>query len=233
MLLTHLKLAFRRFLNNKGYSFVNLLGLTAGLSTCLFIFLYVQEENSFDRFQEDHERIFRVTTTYTAEGNKTELANTYAPLSELLKTSFSGAKQITRYFPYNALINNPDNNTSFQESALYIADSSFFRIFSFPFLQGNPHTSLQQPNGVVLSRSTARRYFGDEDPMGKTLLAENQTSLVVTGVVESIAPNSTLQFDMVASYGVARSLFGYPFDDGQRGGWYYPPVYTFVKFPDT
>ena len=232
MFYNYFKLALRRLLNRKGYSIINLLGLTAGLVACLFIFLYVQDEMHFDKFHQDHERIFRVTTMETEEGLSRHKANAYAPLADLLETGFPGAKQIARYFPYNASVKNPSNNALYQEAEFFFADSLFFEIFDFQFLAGDQTTALNQPNSIVLSEPTARRYFGDSNPMGQTLLAEGETEFIVTGIVVPPPGHSTLQFDLIASYKSARSIFGYAFDDSQRGGWYYPPVFTFVKFPD-
>lgn len=217
---------------HRGHSIINLLGLATGMAACLFIFLYIQDEKSFDRFHSDYQRIFRVTTKQTEDGQLRHFAHAYAPLAERLNTGFPGAKQIVRYLPFNAAVKNPQNNTLFQEAGFYFADSLFFEVFDFQLIDGEPSEVLQLPNSIVLTEGAARRYFGDGNPLGQSLIVEGETEMTVTGVVTTVPGQSSLQFDMVANYGSARKVFGYAFDDPRRGGWYYPPVFTFIRFPD-
>jgi putative ABC transport system permease protein len=129
-------------------------------------------------------------------------------------------------------VKNPDNNTLFQEANFYFADSVFFEVFDFRFLMGDKATALRQPNSLVLTRATARRYFGDGDPLGKTLAVEGKDQLTVTGVIEDLPSYSTLRFELLAPVSSARKVLDFDFDNIQRGAWYYPAVHTFVKFPD-
>lgn len=133
MIYYHIKLALRRLTRQKAYSIVNLIGLSLGFATCLIVFLYIQDENRFDKFHLDHERLFRVTTIETDEGVSRHLANAYAPLAALLNTGFPGAKQIVRFFPFNGMVKNPANNALFQEPNFCLADSLFFEVFDFYF----------------------------------------------------------------------------------------------------
>ena len=232
MIVNYLKLAWRRMTGHKGHTVINVLGLTAGVAACLFIFLYIKDEKSFDRFHADHQRIYRVTTKQTEEGQLRHFAHSFAPLAERLNAGFPGARQIVRYLPFNAAVKNPQNNTLFQEAGFCFADSLFFEVFDFQLLAGDPSEVLQLPNSIVLTEEAARRYFGDGHALGQSLFVEGETEMTVTGIVATPPAQSTLQFDMVANYGSARKVFGYAFDDPNRGGWYYPPVFTFIKFPD-
>ena len=232
MLKKYFQFAGRQLLNAKNYSVINIFGLGVGIAACLIILLYINEEWSYDSFHEDADTIYRFTTIETEdEGVVRHLANAYPPLAPLLASVFPEMERVCRYFPKNLSVKNPENNLLNQESNFFFADSVFFEMFTFQFEQGAPETALVQPNSVVLTRSTARRYFNDENPVGKSLLLEGGIDVRVTGVIEDIPANSSLQFDFVAAMPTVRKVMGDWALDPQHS-WYYPPMYTFARIPN-
>ncbi len=231
MLKKHLQFTGRQLLNAKNYAFINIFGLAVGIAACLLILLYVNEEWSYDSFHEHTEDIYRITTLENEDGTIRHLANAYPPLAPLLSSTFPEMEQVCRYFPYNLSVKNPENNLLNQESSFFFADSVFFELFSFRFEQGLPEKVLDQPNAVVLTRSTAQRYFNTQNPIGKSLLLEGNISVQVSGVIEDLPDNSSLQFDFVAAMPLVRKVLG-DWALHPQHSWYYPPMYTFAKIPN-
>ncbi|MEL7427079.1 MAG: ABC transporter permease, partial [Bacteroidota bacterium] len=229
MLKKYLQFSGRQLLNAKNYAVINIFGLAVGIAACLLILLYINEEWSYDAFHENSDSIYRFTTIETEEeGVVRHLANSYSPLAPLLESAFPEMEQVCRYFPRSLSVKNPENNLLVQEGRFFFADSVFFEMFSFEFKQGAPSTVLTQPNSVVLTQSTAQRYFDEEDPIGKSLLLEGGVDVRVTGVIEDIPANCSLQFDFLATMSVIRKVMGDWVLDPQQA-WYYPPMYTFAK----
>jgi len=229
MLKKYFQFASRQLLQAKNYAIINIFGLAVGIAACLIILLYINEEWSYDTFHADADDIYRITTKETEDdGIVRHLANAYPPLAPLLASTYPELEEVCRYFPKNLSVKNPENNVLNQEDHFFFADSVFFEMFSFQFEQGEPATALDQPNGVVLTRSTAHRYFKDQDPMGKSLLLEGTMDVRVTGVVEDLPKNSSLQFDFVAAMPMVRKVMG-DWALHPQHSWHYPPMYTFAK----
>lgn len=231
MLKKYLQFTTRQLFNAKNYALINIFGLAVGIAACLIIFLYINEEWSYDSFHKESDQIYRFTTIENEDGTLRHLANAYPPLAPLLSATFPEMEQVCRYFPNNISVKNPENNLLNQESHFFFADSVFFELFSFNFEQGQPATALDQPNGVVLTRSTAERYFSNQNPIGKSLLLEGNISVEVTGVIEDIPANSSLQFDFVAAMPTVRKVMG-DWALHPQHSWYYPPMYTFARIPN-
>lgn len=229
MLKKYFQFASRQLLQAKNYAVINIFGLAVGIAACLIILLYINEEWSYDTFHADADDIYRITTLETEDdGIVRHLANAYPPLASLLASTYPELEEVCRYFPKNLSVKNPENNVLNQEDHFFFADSVFFEMFSFQFEQGEPATALDQPNGVVLTRSTAHRYFKDQDPMGKSLLLEGTMDVRVSGIVEDPPKNSSLQFDFVAAMPMVRKVMG-DWALHPQHSWYYPPMYTFAK----
>lgn len=198
MLQNFFKIALRNFRKQKVYTFINVLGLTVGLTTCILIFLYVQDEVSYDKHFSDADRIFRLEHfSERPEGEFHWAASTGDIIPEVTRRYpqiEAGAKILPSRRP--TVFHLDDKH--FSEENLIYADSTFFTIFSFPWIYGNPETALNGPEKVVLTRSTAERYFGYEDPVGKSLKTDGN-SFVVSGVVEDVPVNTHFHFDMVIS----------------------------------
>ena len=198
MLKNYLKVAYRNLFKNPSYTFINVAGLAAGIAACLLIAFFIRDELAFDRFHANGDRIARVTSAYTDEAGSRAFARTYPAIAPSLRTDFSEVLETVRFQRYQGALRQGD--LIFNEDRMFFAGASIFGIFTFPLLRGNPETALTQPNSAVLTESTARRYFGNEDPMGKTVALSDTLEFAVTGVAADVPAQSHLQFDILLSY---------------------------------
>ena len=190
-----IKIALRRIKRQKGTSFLNIAGLTLGMACFILIVLWVRNELSFDKFHTKKDRLFRIQNKHSNGDCVNSI--TYA-LPPVLKDKYPEVEEMARVWPWHrSLVKYQDK--SFDEENYYLTDPGFFKMFSFPFIHGDPESALQDKYSVVLTQKAAQRYFGDENPVGKILyLAAHDADFKVTGVIENIPPNSHLQFDMVS-----------------------------------
>lgn len=193
----HLRLALRHLLKRKAYTAINVAGLAVGLACCLLIGLYVRQELSYDRFHEQADRIYRVVLDEHTERGVARKAVTAGYVGPLLQETLGGVERAVRLGPMNMLLQRGAHR--FRERAVLWADASVFDVFSFHLLRGDSRTALVAPHSLVLTEATARKYFGDADPLGQPILVDNTTSYTVTGVVAAPPANSHLQFDLLAS----------------------------------
>ncbi len=202
----YLKMAFRNIQKYKGYSIINIAGLTLGMTCCIFILLWVQHELSYDRFHEHADGLYRVID-YEKYSNGEELTFSTNPpaLAPVLKEEYPEITELCRIVePDGAVIRYQDN--SFNEENILCADPAFFFMFSFPFVKGEKETVLQDPFSIVISEKMANKYFDDVEAVGKTLRINNQTDFLVTGIFKDIPSNSHLQFDFVLPFEAAKLL---------------------------
>lgn len=222
MLKSYLITAVRSLTRNKVLSFINTSGLAIGIAACLLASFYMYEEFTYDTFHDEHERIYRVVLdAYEDEG---AFASTPLPVGPALQEDFSEIKSMTRFQKMDNFLVRNDDNIFFEQ--MTVVDSGFFDVFSFNLLKGNPATALTQPNQIVLTESSAKKYFGDEDPIGKTLLVgtSGRYNSVVTGVVADAPGNSQLQFDFLLSFATIQKA-GIPVTL-----WFQMPMnYTYVR----
>ncbi|MFC2121317.1 ABC transporter permease [Bacteroidota bacterium] len=228
MIKNYFKTAIRNLLKYKGYSLINILGLTFGLVCTLFISIYIYNEITYDSFHEDSELIYRVGVKGKMLGNDLDMAVTASPMHEALKNEYPEISGVTRiYWEGGRLFKYGD--TKFFEPAeeLMFADSTFFEVFSFKILKGNPETALDNPFSIILTENYAKKYFGDEDPIGKSMQVENDTTLVeVTAVIEDCPPNSHFHFNMIGSL--------VTLGQSRNESWLSHNLYTYIKlFPNT
>lgn len=196
MLYNYLKIAVRNLRKYKGYMLINIVGLAVGIAVCLLIFQYVSHELSYDRYHEKSDRIYRITMKRT----DTNYGVTPSMISPTLQQLYPEVKSGVRIYhsgSYRPLTIRRGDRI-FEERSFAYVDSSLFDIFSFQLLAGNPETALTRPNTVVISRDIARKYFGDESPVGKSLQV-NDREFEVTGVMDEIPANSHFRFDFFAS----------------------------------
>ncbi|MDX2246819.1 MAG: ABC transporter permease [Bacteroidia bacterium] len=193
----YLKIAWRSMLRQKLYSFINISGLAIGLTCFLLIFLYVQHELSYDRFYENADQIYRVYQRM--EGNTylgtDKVAYTTVGLAPTLVAEYPEVNHATTIRDRSSLLSYNENN--FYEEGIN-ADPHFFEVFRHPLLRGNPATALKKDKSLVLTESLARKMFGDEDPMGKTVLYRNIDEFIVTGILKDIPTNSSLKFSFLS-----------------------------------
>ncbi len=205
MLKNYLTIAIRYLRRNRIFSLINIAGLGLGMACCLFIFLFVQDELSYDRFHEKADRIYQLT--YHAPNN-----NAYArippPIGPRMTENFQEVEAAARLFSRNISVRVPQQGnghfTDFEEEDVFFADSTLFNIFTFHFLAGNPAENLSGPNTVILTRSIAEKYFGTDwlqkEVLGKTLTFIGQHPFKIVGVVEDMPTNSHWQFSMLVPY---------------------------------
>ncbi len=197
--------ALRALRRNWNYTIINIVGLTLGLACCLLLFLAIRYELSYDRHNTNADRTYRLITHNTkSEGNG---RNVGIPLPALaaLRTDFPELKhQLTMvYDTYGGLVRvNAKKASKFQESAgvIGIVEPAYFQLFDYQWKQGNPKTALSNPNTVVLSERMTRKYFGNTDPIGKTIRIDNKLDFVVTGVVQNPPATTSLPFEVLLSF---------------------------------
>ncbi|EOR93500.1 putative ABC transporter permease [Arcticibacter svalbardensis MN12-7] len=194
MLNNYLKIAWRNLYKNKVFSLIHILGLTIGITVCMMIFLFIMNEFSMDRFHQKGKNIYRVMRS--AEAFKIKVPYLSGPYAPALLNDFpTEIKKAVRVMTSQKLIS--FGNHAFNEKKVYVVDSDFFSLFTFPLIKGDAHTALKDPGNVVLTESTAKKYFGDEDPMGKVIEMDKHQPLKVTGVAKDVPSNSHLNFDLV------------------------------------
>jgi putative ABC transport system permease protein len=197
MFKNYLKTAWRNLVKDKVFSFINILGLSIGIAVCMMIFLFIMNEFSFDRFHKQGDRIYRVTRGFNENGKESYVSYLSWPYGPALLNDFkSEILKAVRVNPNDDLVK--ANNKSFHEMHVLDVDSDFFSLFSFPLLRGDAAGVLKQPNNVVLTETTAKKYFGNiDDAMGKTILMDKTLSLKVTGIAKDVPSDSHLTFDVV------------------------------------
>ena len=183
MLKHHLKLALRYFVRHKGHSVLNVAGLAVGLACCLLIAAYVRDELQYDRLHARRDRIYRVT--FQLEGFA-EGANNPAPLGPALAQHYPEIRTSVRVFKHWFAPLLAHGDKGFIEERVFFADSAFLSLFSFPLVRGDRATALQKPNAVLLTQSSAQKYFGTEDPVGRQLRYNAELELTVTGVLADV-----------------------------------------------
>ena len=226
MLKNYLKIALRQVRRQKGYAFINVSGLAIGIVCCLFILLFVRDEMSYDRFYENADRIVRlIEDVHTV--NQTLYQATSAPaMGPNLLLDYPEVLHAVRFLRTDRLLQYGD--LRFQESHIAFADSTVFEIFDFPLLRGDAKTALTAPYSVVLTASVARKYFGDEDPMGKTMTLENEQALTVTGVLRDLPGNTHLPFDILLSFTTLEAMV----TSNLQQNWGWNSYYTYLLLPE-
>jgi len=205
MFRNYIKIAFRNLWKHKGYTAIHISGLAIGLACCILIYLFVNDELRYDRHHQHAENIYRVTTDMLVGGNEFPLAATSFPMSPALKNDYPEIAATTRVVDWgNPLISR--ENERFYENEFWWADPAIFEIFTLPLQKGDPRTALAEPNSVVLTEASALKYFGDENPLGKTLTYENQRELQVTGVLAPLPASSHLKFDFLGSFATLEDM---------------------------
>ncbi|MCL4539237.1 MAG: ABC transporter permease [Bacteroidetes bacterium] len=199
MLGNYLKTALRNLLRFKVYSAINIVGLAVGMAACMLISLYVQKDMSFDKFNRNYGRIYRVVDVWTQNGNVAPWSLTPTGYANAFVNDFPGVRAVRiSHGMGSGVVKYRDR--LFKADGLILADSTFFDVFSFPLIEGNPKTALAEPFSVVLSQSEARKIFGGSDPMGKMITVNNQFDLRVTGVAKDAPGNSSIQFNYLVSF---------------------------------
>ncbi len=211
MLKNYLVTAWRNIVRAKGFSLLNIAGLAVGLAVCLLILLYVRAETGYDAFHEHADRVYRIQNASldpdgSIRGEFATLAPSFAPL---LRNDFPEIERLARTWnPSGTVVRSGDR--TFTEERFFFAEPEIFDILTLPFLQGDPAKALADVGSIVLSRTTARKFFGESDAMGRSLVlpSRNNMEFRVTGVMEDVPPHSHIHFDFLASYLALKGLSG-------------------------
>jgi len=222
MLFNYIKISFRKFTKQKFYSLLNIFGLATGMATVILIMLYVLDELSYDKFHTHEKNLYRVVENQYYSGQPVfPVAVTPGPLADGLKAEFPEVEMATRvHFGWNAF---QHDEARFDDRGIYV-DKEFLRMFDFPFLQGDSASVLKELNSIVLTEELAKKVFGNEDAIGKTLRVNRERDVIVTGILKDIPRNSHLQFSFMMPM-EQRLLEVTPFrDDWDSNG-----LYTYLK----
>lgn len=198
MIKNYFKIAFRNLRKNKIFSIINILGLAIGLTCFMFIAVFVYNELSFDRYADDAKDIYRVQVSVTGNGDVAVYPNVDVAVGEGIKNAFPEVKASTRVSPAKDFVKYEDKQ--FKEEHLAFADSNFLQIFSIPLIEGSNQNALKEPNSVVISKALAKKYFGNADALGKSLLiGTHDVAYKVTGIIDKVPDNSHFHFDAFLS----------------------------------
>ena len=201
---SYLKTAWRKMKRQKGYAFINVASLAVGLAGALFIWLWVQDELNFDRFHANAPSLFRVEQDQAGgQGNFHVYVSQY-PMGPAIQSAIPEIKRSVRYAWASGLVRYGEK--AFFEDAVRAVDPGFLESFTFPLVRGDRASALAGPRSIILTEETAAKYFGSEDPIGKTLVVNNTHSLAVTAVAKNVPANSTITFDMLVPFEFLRSL---------------------------
>lgn len=201
MLKNYFKVALRNILKYKFFSAINVLGLSIGMACCLFIFIYVMDEISYDRFHKNVENIYRVALHGKIAGQEIYTTSSSWPVAAAMTDEITGVTEALRLWPRQAGLVFKNGDKSFTEKKIFYADSNFFHFFSFKLLQGDPETALKEPNTIVLTPEMAQKYFGSENVVGNLLTIGNDNkSFKVTGIVEPAPGNSHFHYNALISF---------------------------------
>ncbi len=231
MFKNYLKVSFRNFVRNKVYSSINLSGLIVGIAACLLISLHVIEEFSYDNFHPYSKDTYRVVMDMYAKGElRTKSAPIYAAVGPNLAKDFPEIVAAMRILPFGGGVysvrQEDGSQIRFNEEKAVLADPNFFELFGFKLIDGDPKNVLSEPRQIVISESTAKRYFGNKNPIGENIVWRGRDDTKVTGVFEDFPENSHMQFDMITSL---KSWEGYD-EWVNNWGWY--DFYTFIRLSE-
>jgi putative ABC transport system permease protein len=198
MFRNYFKTALRNLWKNKGFSAINIIGLAIGLSTCLLILIYVMDELSYDRYNKNADRIYRLDGEIKFGGNHFILAVAPAPAGPAMRQDFPEIEKEVRFRGYGGLLVKKGGQNIREESVIY-ADSTLFDVFTLPMLAGDPHTALVEPRTVVITEKMAKKYFNEIQVVGRNLVINDSIPYKVTGVIRDLPEQSHFHYDLYVS----------------------------------
>jgi putative ABC transport system permease protein len=210
MFKNYFKLAYRNITKDKAYSIINITGLAIGLASSILILLWVQNELSYDKFHKNAGQIYRIASDF----GDSKTADNSAGMPAGLKAEMPIVKNTVRLGQSLSTLLETGNK-KFEEKKVFYADSSFLDIFSYPLVKGDRATALKQTDAILITQEMATKYFGNEDPIGKVIRADNKDNVIVTGVLANIPANSDLQFDFI----LPMASLAKTFDDLKNNVW--------------
>ena len=206
MFKNYLKTAFRNLQKTKMFSLINICGLAIGMAAFLLILHYVHFEKSYDKFHENSERIYRLRYERTdSKGDAVRFASCCPPAAARICGKYPKVEKIGRMLHYSAIVS--FDNIKFREERMYFTEPEVFEVLKFKFSKGDPLTGLKEPNKTFISYATAKKYFGDLNPIGKTISVDKKNDYQVVGIFDDIPQNSHLKFDILLPWKNLESIF--------------------------
>lgn len=236
MIANYLKIAYRNLLRRKGFAALNIAGLSIGICSCLLIFHYVSYEKNYDTFQEGYTNIYRLRLDSYQQGQLAwKSATSYPAFGPTMKKDFAEVEAFCRLYDADILLANDERHIKFKEEKGYFADAAAISMLGIELIKGNPATALLAPYKLILTESMARKYFGNEDPLGKTLTVRESDytkSLEVAGIMKDFPSNSHLTINHLVSYATLTSIQRDVYQDTSNAtetnfGWY--DFYTYLQ----
>jgi len=229
MLRNYFIVAWRNLLRSRTISLINIFGLAVGLLVCGLIYQYVHFELSYDKFQMNGDRLYRVALENTISDKPGPSATNHPAAGPAMERDFPEVEASTRFIRTSFFVNtltvsyqaNDGEQKTFVEDKMYLADTPFLTMFSYPLIEGDPLTALKEPRSVVISESMKQKYFGNEPAMGKEISLNRDLNLVVTGIMKDIPPNSHLSFNSLVSFSTLGESWGYD-------QWRWPEFYNYI-----
>jgi putative ABC transport system permease protein len=217
----HLIVAWRNIKKGKAYSALNIIGLAIGMACCVLIFLYVQHELGYDKYHQGGNRIFRVAQKIQKDSAELDTARVATPLIPAIRNNFPEVESAVRFqlSTWDNLVERKE--TKHYEDWVMIAENDLFNVFTIPFVRGNPQNALDRPNTVVITERIARKYFGQDDPVGQTLVLWGRDR-EVTGVVADSPENTHLKYDVIMSLSGLEKVWN-------LDNWGWTGFYAYVK----
>ncbi len=219
MFRNYLKVAIRNLSRHKVFSFINIVGLAFGIAVSLTISLWIQDELSYDNYHEKSNQIYRLAVSGVLGNEKFNTINTAAPTAKVAVNEFHEIQQSTRLLKgWSKQISAGER--IYSESNFHYADANFFQVFTFPLLIGNPRNALQKPNSIVITQSTAYKYFDNKNPLGEVFHSDEGRDYFITGVCDDVPSNSHFTFDFIASLNT--------FDWSENNNWLTQSFATYI-----
>ena len=231
MIRNYLKIAFRNMAKHRVISFINLFGLTIGITCCLLILTYILHEVSYDRYNSKADRIYRVTRSFNNKEGivSLHLGAVAPPFGPLLQNEFPDIQKVTRLLPIGHASMRYEEKI-FDENDVYFADNNLFNVFDVPLLKGNPQTALSDPFSIILTETIAKKYFGDDDPINKVIRMDNHYNLKVTGIFKSFPDAAHLHPQVMLSFNTLKdsAIYG---EQNLLTNWGNNAFFTYLLFP--
>jgi len=229
MLKNYFIVAWRNLLRSRTISLINIFGLAIGLLVCGLIYQYVHFEQSYDKFHVNGHRLYRVALENTISDSPSASATNHPAVGPAMERDFPEVEASTRFIRASFFVNTlavsyqrkDGEQRTFIEDKMYVADTPFLTMFSFPLVEGDPLTALKEPRSVVISETMKQKYFGNAPAMGKEISLNREVNLVVTGIMKDIPPNSHLSFNSLVSFSTLGESWGHD-------QWRWPEFYNYI-----
>ena len=223
-----IKTTLRSLVQDKYYSAINILGLAAGLTVTILIILFIQDELTYDKYHDLHERVYRLESDFTLDNKNHKFAATQIPLGPTLMDEYPEIIDYARCAPVGTLYF-VDEDREFQEDSIWFADSTFFQLFTHEFTHGDPASALNRPNTMVITENFASRHFGKENPIGENLTDIDNNIYEITGVIRNLPSNSHMRFSgLMSSLTLAERIGLERFNDRSAGSFWNIGIFSYV-----